>query len=173
MVGSLEPRKNHLAALAAYELYHAHSAVRRPLVFTGGAGWKSDVIRARLAELQQRAVPVRWLGFVPDSALAALYPSAFGVLMPSWHEGFGVPVVEAMAAGVPVIASERTSLPEVGGSAAIYFPPDQPALLAEAMLALENEPGARDRRALASLDRSRAFSWEATAKSVLEFAERL
>ncbi len=173
VVGSLEPRKNHAAALDAYELYHEHSSLRRPLVLAGGPGWKSAAVSARLAELQQRGLPVRHAGYVADADLAALYAGAFALLVPSWHEGFGLPLVEGLAAGLPVLASERASLPEVGGHAAAYFPPESPAALAEAMLALENEPASRAQRAAASLERSRAFSWAATAKSVLEFTARL
>ncbi len=173
IVGSLEPRKNHAGALAAYELYHAHSTLRRPLVVAGGSGWKSDALHAKLADLQAAGLPVRYLGYVPDRALVDLYASSFALVCASWHEGFGLPVVEGLTAGLPVIASNRTSLPEVGGRAPAYFPPDQPAALAEAMLALERDPGARADRAAASLERGRAFSWARSAKSVLEFIERL
>ncbi|MBS0663746.1 MAG: glycosyltransferase family 4 protein [Verrucomicrobia bacterium] len=173
VVGSLEPRKNHAAALDAYELYHAHSSVRRPLVVAGGAGWKSDAIRARLSALQGRGLTVHTPGYVPDAELAGLYASSFALVCPSWHEGFGLPLVEALTAGLPVLSSDRASLPEVGGDAPVYFAPDQPAALAEAMLALERDPAAHARRAAASLARGGAFSWAATAKSVLEFVERL
>jgi alpha-1,3-rhamnosyl/mannosyltransferase len=170
MVGSLEPRKNHLAALDAYALYCAHSKQRRPLTMVGGKGWKSDAVRTRLADLQARGLPVRHAGYVPDQTLAAHYQSAFALIVPSWHEGFGLPVVEAMGFGLPVIASDRTSLPEVGGSAALYFPPDRADALADAMIALETDRAAHARRAAASLERSEDYSWDATAKSVLEFA---
>jgi alpha-1,3-rhamnosyl/mannosyltransferase len=173
VVGSLEPRKNHAAALEAYELYYAHSTLRRPLVLAGGMGWKSAALQARLGEFKARGLPVRYLGYVPDRELAALYASGYALIAPSWHEGFGLPLVEAMTAGLPVLASERASLPEVGGSAAIYFPPESPAALADAMLALETEPAAYAPRAAASLERGQAFSWAGTAKSVLEFAGRL
>jgi len=172
VVGSLEPRKNHAAALDAYELYHAEGG-RRPLVVAGGPGWKSADLHARLADLAARGRPVRYLGYVTDEALAGLYASAFALITPSWHEGFGLPLVEAMTAGLPVLASERASLPEVGGRAAIYFPPESPAALAAAMRSLDAEPATRAARAAASLERSREFTWAATAKSVLEFAERL
>ncbi len=173
VVGSLEPRKNHAAALDAYEIYHEHSTLRRPLVLAGGRGWKSAALHARLDEFKARGFPVRYLGYVPDHELAALYASSYALIAPSWHEGFGLPLVEAMTAGLPALASERASLPEVGGSAAIYFPPESPAALADAMLALENEPAAYLPRSAASLERSQAFSWAGTAKSVLEFAGRL
>ncbi|MBS0630715.1 MAG: glycosyltransferase family 4 protein [Verrucomicrobia bacterium] len=173
IVGSVEPRKNHAAALDAYEAYLAQSALRRPLVIAGGHGWKSDALHGRIAALAGRGVPVRYLGYVPERELAALYAGAFALLAPSWHEGFGLPVVEAMGFGLPVLAADRTSLPEVGGSAGRYFPPDQPELLARLMLTLEAEPASHARLAAESLARSADFSWAATAKSVLEFVERL
>ena len=173
VVGSLEPRKNHDAALDAYELYLAQSPRPRPLVLAGGSGWKSETVQRRLAALRDRGAPVTYLGYVPDSELAVLYASSFALIAPSWHEGFGLPLVEAMTAGLPVLASERASLPEVGGRAALYFPPESPAALADAMLTLESEPGTSASRATASRERSRAFSWAATAKSVLEFTGRL
>ncbi len=173
VVGSLEPRKNHAAVLDAFELYAAAAPRPRPLVLAGGPGWKSDALHARLAQLKERGCPVTYLGYVSDPELAALYATSFAAIVPSWHEGFGLPLVEAMTAGLPVLASERGSLPEVGGPAALYFPPEQPAALADAMQALERTPGAHAQRRAASLERSRAFSWAATAKSVLEFAGRL
>jgi alpha-1,3-rhamnosyl/mannosyltransferase len=95
------------------------------------------------------------------------------MIFPSWHEGFGLPVVEAFSMGLPVLSSAGASLPEVGGAAPIYFPPDRPDLLADAMIALENDPAQRAARAEASLARNRHFSWAATAKSVLEFAAQI
>lgn len=173
IVGSVEPRKNHAAALDAYEAYLARSTFRRPLVIAGGRGWKSEALHERIASLAARGVPVRYLGYVPESEFAALYAGAFALLAPSWHEGFGLPVVEAMGFGLPVLAADRTSLPEVGGDAGRYFPPDRPEVLAHLMLALESDPANHARLAAASLARSADFSWAGTAKSVLEFVERL
>jgi alpha-1,3-rhamnosyl/mannosyltransferase len=173
MVGSLEPRKNHVTALEAYAMYHTHSVQRRPLVLAGGAGWKSAAVREQIAALQAQGLPVQHAGYVPESQLAELYEGAFALLAPSWHEGFGLPLVEAFSSGIPVLAGSRTSLPEVGGAAAIYFPPDNPRALADAMIDLELSAGVREARAAASLERAAAFSWARTAKSVLEFVGRV
>ncbi len=173
MVGSLEPRKNHAGALDAYERYFAKSTQHRPLLLAGGSGWKSDALRGRIAALTDRGVPVRTLGYVPESELAALYGSAFALLAPSWHEGFGLPVVEAMGFGLPVIGSSRASLSEIGGEAMIAVAPDDPDALAAAMLALESDPAGYARRAGASLARGHDFSWPATAATTLDFVERL
>ncbi len=173
VVGSLEPRKNHDCVLGAYEIYLARSSFRRPLAIAGGAGWKSEKLHARLAALADRGLPVRLLGYVSDGELADLYRTSFALLAPSWHEGFGLPLAEAMAVGLPVLASDRASLPELGGDALDSISPDNPEGFAARMLALEADSAGYARRAEASLARGRAFSWAATAKSVLEFVQRL
>jgi alpha-1,3-rhamnosyl/mannosyltransferase len=173
MVGSLEPRKNHTCALDAYELYLKHSAQRRPLLFAGGKGWKSEALQARIEAMAESGVPVRSLGYVPDEELQQLYQSSFALLAPSWHEGFGLPLVEAMSAGLPALASLRASLPEIGGDAVRYIAPENPEGFAAAMLALEADQPAYARRAEAALQRGLAFSWQATAQSVLTFVEQL
>jgi alpha-1,3-rhamnosyl/mannosyltransferase len=173
VVGSLEPRKNHACALDAYEIYLTHSSQRRPLVFAGGPGWKSEALHARIAALVERGVPVQYLGYVPDADLAALYSRSFALLAPSWHEGFGLPLAEAMSAGLPALASLRASLPEIGGDAVRYVAPENPEGFAAAMLALEADQQGYSRRAEAALQRAQTYSWIKTAGTVLEFIERL
>lgn len=173
IVGSVEPRKNHATALDAYERYFAQSEQPRPLVIIGGAGWHSEATHRRFAAMADRGLPVRYLGYLPDRELAAWYARSFALLAPSWHEGFGLPVIEALGAGLPVIASDRTSLPEVGGTAGIYASPDDPAAWAIHMLALERDPANYAGVAARGLARSHDFSWAATARSTLEFLEKL
>ena len=173
MVGSHEPRKNHACALDAYAIYLSHSAHRRPLVIAGGRGWKSETLHERLNALIEREVPVKVLGYVPEAELADLYQRSFGLLMPSWHEGFGLPLVEAMTAGLPALASLRASLPEIGGEAVRYIAPENPEGFAAAMLALEADQAGYARRAEAALARSQLYSWSRTARSVLDFVEKL
>lgn len=173
MVGSLEPRKNHACALDAYDIYLQRSKLRRPLVIAGGQGWKSEALHARIAASVERGVPVDARGYVSDATLAGLYRESFALLAPSWHEGFGLPLVEAMTAGIPAIASSRASLPEIGGSATPYLEPNDPEGWAAAMLALEANPETYEQRAQAAWERGKNFSWDATAQTVLEFVERL
>ena len=173
VVGSLEPRKNHTCALDAYEIYLTHSSQRRPLVFAGSYGWKSETLHARIAALVERGVPIQYLGYVPEADLAALYARSFALLAPSWHEGFGLPLAEAMSAGLPALASLRASLPEIGGDAVRYIAPENPEGFAAAMLALEADQPGYSRRAEAALQRAQTFSWTKTASTVLEFIERL
>jgi glycosyltransferase involved in cell wall biosynthesis len=173
MVGSLEPRKNHAAALDAYEIYLEHSVQRRPLLLAGGAGWKSDDLHRRIAGMNGRGLPVRALGYVSDQRLAELYLGSFALLMPSWHEGFGLPLVEAMSVGLPALISSKASLLEIGGNAVRSLEPDNPEGWAAAMLALENDPANYAQRAQAALERGRDYAWPATARRVLDFIERL
>lgn len=173
MVGSIEPRKNHACTLDAYEIYLQHSSLRRPLIIAGGRGWKSEALHERIASLQERDLPVRAPGYVSDSELRRLYGESFALLAPSWHEGFGLPLVEAMSTGLPALASTTGSLPEVGGDAVRYIPPDNPEGLAAAMLSLEADQDNYTHRAQAALERGKNFSWSNTAKTVLEFLERL
>lgn len=171
-VGSLEPRKNYGTLLDALELYWRRSARPRPLWIAGGAGWNSEDVRARLTALEGEG-KARRLGYVPEERLQALYAQARALLFPSWYEGFGLPVVEAMAEGCPVICSDRASLPEVGGEAAVYVDPASAESLAAAMLALEGDPGRRDALADAARRQAQRFSWEGTARATLEFYQQV
>jgi glycosyltransferase involved in cell wall biosynthesis len=172
MVGSVEPRKNHSGLLDAYALYVSRSRCPRRLLVAGGQGWKSEETHRRMVEFQPAGL-VCPLGYVDDTKLRELYDRSFALLAPSWHEGFGLPVVEAMSRGVPVIASRRGALPEVGGRAAIYIDPAKPGELAEAMLALENDCTVYAARATAALEQGSQFSWDGAAGSVRAFYKSL
>ncbi len=173
MVGSIEPRKNHLAALDAYELYHAAGAQPRPLHLVGGHGWKSADVHARIAALAARGMPVEYRGYLDDRALRDAYRTAFALLQPSWHEGFGLPVLEAFSQGLPVVASDAASLPEVAGGAAMLCPPENPPAWAQAMLKLDADPALHQERATAGLKRAAAYSWTQTAQTILDLITAL
>ncbi len=171
-VGTLEPRKNYETLLDALDLYWARSVHPRPLRIAGGGGWKSDTLKGRLAT-QEAAGRVQRLGYVPDDELSRLYTSAFGFVFPSWHEGFGLPVLEALGHGTPVICSNRASLPEVGGDAAVYINPASAESICQSMLDLEADPGRRAVLAEAGRRQAARFSWEKTARETLAFYERV
>jgi len=108
--------------------------------------------------------PVRALGYVPEELLPGLYAGARALVMPSLHEGFGLPCLEAMASGTPVVASRRGALPETCGDAALLVDPGDPGEVSGAVLEAALEPATRERLTAAGLERARAFSWERSAR---------
>lgn len=144
-VGAIQPRKDPLAAVAAAE------AAGLPLVVVGP---EKDAALAR--ELERRGATLR--GYVPKDELAALYRDAAALIFPSRYEGFGLPLLEAMASGTPVVATPDPALREVAGDAAVYA--DSGALGDAVRRALDD----RERLAAAGIERARLFSWEETAR---------
>ncbi len=171
-VGTLEPRKNYETLLDALDLYWARSPHPIPLHIAGGGGWKSDELKGHLARLETQG-RVKRLGYVPDADLLRTYAGARALIFPSWHEGFGLPVLEAMGQGAPVICSDRASLPEVGGDAAVYIDPGSAPSICDAMLALEADPARRGQLAQASRRQAARFSWRKTAQATLDFYRRV
>ena len=171
-VGTLEPRKNYETLLDALDLYWARSPRPLPLRIAGGGGWKSDALKAHLTTLEAQS-RVQRLGYVPDAELTRLYAGAQALIFPSWHEGFGLPVLEAMSQGAPVICSGTSSLPEVGGEATVYVDPASAESICQAMLTLEADPGQRARMVQAGRQQAARFSWEKTARETLDFYRRV
>jgi glycosyltransferase involved in cell wall biosynthesis len=158
-VSSVNPNKNFSAVIEALALLGPDAP---PCVIVGQ---RNDHVFGR-ASLDARRVI--WLGYVSDEALAALYQRALCLVFPSFYEGFGLPPLEAMAQGCPVIVSQTSSLPEVCGDAALYCDPARPATLAAAIRSLVDQPGLADR--LKALGRTRAagFTWHAAADRLLD-----
>jgi glycosyltransferase involved in cell wall biosynthesis len=164
-VGLLEPKKNVPALLGAVARLRARGGWGpATLVLVGAPGWGSEVA-AEVARLDLEGV-VKRLGAVPDADLPALYAGAHAFAFPSLWEGFGLPVLEAMASGAPVVASRRGALPEVTGGAALLVEP-APEPLAEALGQLLADAALRARLREAGLARARGFSWERTAAETL------
>ena len=166
-VGTLDPRKNVDMLLDVYERMPTSLRVRMPLVVAGFEGWKSaqTIARLRAGECDGWA---HYLGFVDEASLPALYAGARIFLYPSRYEGFGLPVLEAMAAGVPVICSDAASLPEVTGNdgAELVASDDADAFYDALIRALEDDAWcakARDR----GLERASHFSWDKTVSATL------
>jgi len=163
-LGTLEPRKNAASLVRGWVQAVAGSDDPPALVLAGGRGWDEEIERA-VAEVPSGLTLLR-PGYLPLELLAGLLGDAEVVAYPSLGEGFGLPVLEAMACGAPVLTTRRLSLPEVGGDAAVYIEPD-PASIAEGLRELLGDPARR--RALGEAARARAalFDWRACARAHL------
>jgi len=168
-VGTLEPRKNLARLVEAYaqlppELQDAH-----PLLVAGRVGWDAAETLLALRGLGERG---RLLGTVSDRQLAALYERCTVFCYPSLSEGFGLPVLEAMAAGAAVVTSNVSSLPEVGGDAVEYITPTDAGSIAAALERVLREPQRRVALGGAARERARLFSWDRHAELTIGALER-
>jgi glycosyltransferase involved in cell wall biosynthesis len=170
-VGTLEPRKNLVGVLDALESLRSRRADVPVLVIAGGLGWRNDTIARRLDALAGDDA-VRILGYVDDTDLATLYSRATALVFPSFYEGFGLPLLEAMAAGCPVIVSDRGALPEVGGDCALYVDPDDPASIGAAIEQVVDDPASAAHRAQAGLERASGFTWDRAGAALKVAIER-
>ncbi len=161
-VGTLEPRKNIGGLLDAWERLIA-SGVRVPLLLAGGAPPSAAPLLARL-EQPPLAGLVRHVGYVREEDRRAFYEQSRIFVLPSWDEGFGIPAVEAMAAGVPVAVSRRGALPEVCGEAAAYLDPTDPQAMADVIGTLLSDPARLADLAERGPARARLFSWTTSAR---------
>ncbi len=164
MVGTLEPRKNHAAALQALARLKAEGHPHC-LVVVGGKGWLFDPIQTLVGELGL-SEDVLFAGRVDDDDLPALYSGAACLLMPSLYEGFGFPVLEAMACGTPVVCSNRSSLPEVAGDAAILVDPEDVAGLAAAVGRAVGDAALAGQLRQRGIQQAARFDWTRCATDV-------
>lgn len=165
-VGTLEPRKNLPGLLDAYAALPDRQRRACPLLIAGAWGWKADVIREKLSE-RGIAGEVRLLGFLHDDELAGLYTACAGLVWPTFYEGFGLPPLEAMACGAPVIVSNAASLPEVVGEAGVLLDPrDTQAWTAAMSRALEDENW-RENLGRRGLAQAAKFSWRRCAEGTI------
>ncbi|MSU76152.1 glycosyltransferase family 1 protein [Patescibacteria group bacterium] len=163
-VGTLEPRKNLKNLLLAFAAMRRNTT--QQLVITGGQGWLFDETEELLRKLGlgSRAILT---GYVPDRELPALYQGASVFVFPSFYEGFGLPILEAMMSGTPVITSNTSSMPEVGGTAALYFDPADTKGLRLAIERVLADEALRERLAETGREQAAKFSWEQTARKTL------
>lgn len=167
-LGTIEPRKNIDTLLDAWQGTRFHDDF--DLVIAGASGWSSEKTMARLAS---RIPGVRYLGYVREDELPGLTAGATGFVYPSLYEGFGFPVAQAMAAGVPVITSNTSSLPEVAGDGALLVDPRSADELRSAIQKLLTSPSLQQQLRTAGLARAQEYRWEVCARKSLEFFRRL
>jgi glycosyltransferase involved in cell wall biosynthesis len=169
-VGVLAPQKNPAGLVRAFARLGRRGERPAPRLVLAGrsvGGYAERHLVPLIAALgltDRVALP----GYVDDTLLRALYHRATALVMPSFGEGFGLPVLEAMASGTPVIAATGSSLPEVGGDAAVYVDPAEPAAIAEAMDTLLHDAARRDELRARGRARARTFTWERPVRRVLE-----
>jgi len=167
-VGVLEPRKNIPTLLRAFALLLAEKLdLGLKLVIAGGRGWGLAEIGTMVRSLGLQG-HVLFPGFIDEADLPHLYRGALLFVYPSLYEGFGLPILEAMGCGVPVITSNTSSMPEVAGDAAVLVDPTKPETLALAMASVLTDEALREKLRQKGIARARGFSWDAVARKTLE-----
>ncbi len=169
-VGTIEPRKNLSRLLLAFEQFKKKNASAHKLIIVGGNGWKSKDFHS-LLEVHPYRKDIILPGYIPESDLPVLYAMAAAFIYPSLYEGFGLPVLEAMACGAAVITSNVSSLPEVGGDAVLYVNPNSVADLAEKMETICNNQDLRDSLKEKSINQAAKFSWEKFSREFVNLLE--
>jgi glycosyltransferase involved in cell wall biosynthesis len=170
-VGTLEPRKNLVTLLDAYAALRRRG-LEHKLVIAGGRGWLYDGVFRRLEELSLEQ-DVIFLGYVAEEHLPALYSLADLLVFPSLYEGFGLPPLEAMACGTPVITSDSSSLPEVVGKAGLMVPARDADALAEAIATVLADSVLREDLVKQGLSWAAQFTWRAAGEKLLAIYQRL
>ncbi len=168
-LGTLEPRKNLQMLLRAYADLAPED--RLPLLFGGGVGWRGQAILADIERLGL-STSVKHVGFLPATDLPLWYNCAEAFLFPSVFEGFGLPVLEAMACGTPVVTTDVSSLPEVAGKAGRRLPPEDQARWTAELKAIKTNDEWREMARENGLERAKLFSWARTAELTLDSYRR-
>jgi len=170
-VGTLEPRKNLDRLLDAWsEVRRTRVGSTPPLLLAGGSGWHSEQLAGRIKSMRDQ--DVRYLGRVEWDRLPALYRGASGFAFPSLYEGFGLPPLEAMASGVPVAVSNRSSIPEVVGDDGLLFDPESRESISAALEQLLTDDSGNRERVERALVRARTFTWDRAADAMETLFER-
>jgi len=169
-VGSIEPRKNLLGLLKAYNLLDKNIKNEYKLILVGFKGWENQEI---MEIINQNRDSIRYLGFISNSDLAKVYNLATCFVYPSFYEGFGLPIVEAMACGTPVITSNISSLPEVGGDAVVYVNPNDIRDIKEKIEMVLGDIVLQKEMIKKGLKRAKEFSWEKSAKEHIEVFKKV
>ena len=167
VVATLEPRKNLVRLLRAYAKLPAAMKTRYPLVIVGARGWLNTELEHALAPLEVSGA-ARRLGYVDEQDLPLIYAGAHAFVFPSLYEGFGLPVLEAMASGIPVLTSNVSSLPEVAGDAALTVDPRSEDALLGGLERLLDDDAWRAQAVTRGVERSRAYTWSRCVDSTVD-----
>jgi glycosyltransferase involved in cell wall biosynthesis len=169
-VGTIEPRKNLRRLVEALQQLRERG-LEIPLVIVGAKGWLYDELFRRVEELDVDD-KILFPGYVAAADLPSLYSAATAAVMPSVYEGFGLPVLEAMACGTPVVSSDTSSLPELGGDAALYFDPYDLDGMANAIRDVWTDADLREDMSQRGFEQAASFSWQRAADETLRVYER-
>ena len=171
-LGNTDPKKNTSRTLKAYSLYLKQSVYKRPLLI---ADLKEDIVDAILNEENIKEIKpyIFCPGYIPNKDLAYIYNGAFAFLYTSLRESFGIPILEAMACGTPVITSNTSAIPEIAGKDGILINPTKPDEISEKLLELENNSEFYRQQVYYGLQRTKNFSWKKTAESLLNIYEEI
>lgn len=171
-VGTMQRRKNHLGLVRAFAKLVERETSNVNLVIAGGKGWLYDDVLAEVEKLNLTE-RVKFIGFVDDGDLPHLYTLASAFAFPSFYEGFGLPPLEALACGVPVVTSNASSLPEVVGDAALQVDPDDVDTLADALDKALHDEDWRELARARGLARAHTFTWQRAAEQLLQVYDRV
>lgn len=166
-VATLEPRKNLLGLLDAFMQLPKALQARYKLVLIGAKGWHAAPLKHKIETLQQQGV-LAYLGYVPESDLSSIYAGAKAFVYPSFYEGFGLPPLEAMASGVPVLTSENSAMAEVVGNAGILTDPHNIEALSGALMRLLDDEALCLQLKTAGLIRAKAYTWSSCVKNTIQ-----
>ena len=171
-LGNTDPKKNTERTLIAFARYLEKSEIKRPLLMADiDQHYLDDIITRN--NIDHIRAYLHLPGYIKNSDLPYIYNGAFAFLYTSLRESFGIPLLEAMACGTPVVTSNTSSMPEIGGKDAILINPENPDEIATALLRLENDPAFYESQRKIGLERSQLFSWENTAKQLLSLYEEV
>lgn len=166
-VGTIEPRKNLNLLVKVLEILKSRDKLDCTLLIAGASGWKNSHLYAEIRAAGLTDAEIQFLGYLPDEDLPFFYSGAQVFLFPSMYEGFGIPPVEAMACGVPVVASNATCMPEVLGDAAILVPPTSAEGMADAILRVLGDENLRGSMRAAGIERAQKFGAGRCAREML------
>lgn len=171
--GSLEPRKNIEKSLDAYTLLSEKIRKDNSLVIAGGKGWLNKHIRAKINSLRSEGYSIHTPGYIPEKHVPELYAGASVLMFPSKYEGFGLPILEAQASGVPVVTSDRSPMKEIAGRAALFANPNDPDSISKSLEALLTNKKLSSKLSLSGKKNVLNFTWDKSAKKLKEVFDTL
>ncbi|MBX4187909.1 MAG: glycosyltransferase family 4 protein [Candidatus Doudnabacteria bacterium] len=166
-VGTMQPRKNIVGLVEAFEKLKKDYRIEEKLVLVGGKGWLWEAIIQRIETSPVRD-SIKIMDYVPVADLPTLYNGAIVETLPALYEGFGLPPLEAMACGTPVVVSDISSLPEVVGDAGVLVKPSDSEALAQGLLKVLVDPNLREEMSRKGIERAKRYTWESCARKILD-----